>query len=105
MIDLRDYIRRIMWDTSGFVAMGHDFQTLGHPEGGIHDLFVNLLSEFSGSASIRMLMYYVDVRPLLALLKPLFMMTALGKSLGHIRGVIRRSLTRRSPSSKSPSPR
>ena len=39
VVDLRDYIRRVMWDTSGLAMFGHDFQTLGRPEGGIRDRF------------------------------------------------------------------
>ncbi|ORY67812.1 cytochrome P450 [Pseudomassariella vexata] len=85
VIDFRDYIRRVMWDTSGVVMMGHDFQTLGDPDGGIRDRFAKLLAEFSGPAWIRLIMYYIDLRPILTFLSPLFMKTSLGRSLNYIR--------------------
>lgn len=87
-VDLRDYIRRVMWDTSGLAMFGHDFQTLGHPEGGIRDRFALLLSEFSGPAWVRLIMYFVDLRPLLTLLSPLAMKSSLGKALTYVRGAV-----------------
>ena len=30
-IELRDFIRRTMWDIFGLTVLGHDFQTLGKP--------------------------------------------------------------------------
>jgi cytochrome P450 len=93
VIDTREYIRRVMWDISGVVMMGYDFQTLGHRDGGMGDQFAKVLSEFSGPAWVRMVMHYVDVRPLLTLLSPLFMQTSLGKSLKYIRGTLRQIIT------------
>lgn len=87
-IDLRDYIRRVMWDTSGLAMFGHDFQTLSHPGRGIRDRFALLLSEFSGPAWVRLSMYFVDLRPVITLLSPLLKATQLGKALGYVRGAV-----------------
>lgn len=93
VIDTREYIRRVMWDISGEVMIGYDFKTLGHRDGGMGDRFAKVLAEFSGPAWVRMVMHYIDVRPLLTLMSPLFMKTGLGKSLNHIRGTLRQVIT------------
>lgn len=90
IVNTRDYVRRCMWDISGIVTMGFDWQTLSNPDGGIRDQFSSILAEFSGPAWVRMLMHYVDVRPLVSLFEPLFKNTPLVKSLDYIRGEIRR---------------
>ncbi len=89
VIDLRDYIRRTMWDTSGLAMFGHDFQTLSHPGRGIRDRFALLLAEFSGPAWVRLLMYFVDLRPLFSILSPLAMrISPLGKALSYVRTAV-----------------
>lgn len=93
VIDMREYIRRVIWDISGVVMMGHDFQTLGHRDGDMGDRCARVISEFSGPAWVRMVIHVVDVRPLLTLLSPLFMQTSLGKSLKYIRGTLRQIIT------------
>jgi len=93
VIDTREYIHRVMWDISGVVMIGYDFQTLDRRDGGMGDQFAKVLSEFSGPAWVRMIMHYVDVRPLLSLLNPLFVRSSLGKSLNYIRFTLRQIIT------------
>ena len=89
VVDLRDYIRRTMWDTSGLAMFGHDFETLSHPERGIRDRFALLLAEFSGPAWVRLVMYFFDLRPLVSALSPLVTRaTRLGKALVDVRAAI-----------------
>jgi cytochrome P450 len=68
---------------------GHDFETLSHPERGIRDRFALLLAEFSGPAWVRLIMYFVDLRPLFSLLSPLVMpLSGLGQALSYVRGAV-----------------
>lgn len=97
VVDLRDYIRRTMWDIFGLTVLGHDFQTLGKPATGAKDRFSGVLRTLNGSA-IKwgyFIINYIDVRPLLAVLSPLLLKSSVGKALEQIRSTIRQAVGKR----------
>ena len=110
VVELRDYIRRTMWDIAGLAVLGHDFQTLEKPAAGAKDRFSGVLKNLNNSA-IKwgyFIINYIDVRPLLAVLSPLLMKSSAGKALGQIRSTIRQAVDKKElafqAASKSPSP-
>lgn len=97
VVDLRDYIRRTMWDISGLLVLNHDFQTLEKPASGAKERFSGVLRSLNGSA-IKwgyFVINYIDVRPLLAVFSPLIMKSSAGKALEQIRSTIRQAVGKR----------
>ncbi|KAH8651294.1 cytochrome P450 [Xylariales sp. PMI_506] len=102
VINLRDYIRRTMWDIFGLTVLGHDFETLEKPAAGAKDRFSGILQSLNGSA-IKwgyFIVNYVDVRPLLAVLSPLLLKSSVGKALEKIRSTIRQAVEERQSASQ-----
>lgn len=97
VVDLRDYIRRTMWDISGLITLNHDFQTLEKPAAGAKERFSGVLRSLSSSV-IKwgyFIINYLDVRPLFAVLSPLLMKSSAGRALVQIRSTIRQAVGKR----------
>lgn len=97
VVDMRDYVRRTMWDIFGLVVLGHDFQTLEQPAAGAKERFSGVLRNLYGPA-IKwgyFIMNYIDVRPLLAVFSPLLMKSPAGKALEQIRSTIKQAVTKK----------
>jgi cytochrome P450 len=96
-VDIRDYLRRTMWDIFGLIVLGHDFQTLDKPAAGTREKLVGILGRMNGRLVqwANFIMTYVDVRPLLKVLSPLLMKSPTGKALEQIRNSVTQAVGRK----------
>ena len=97
VVDLRDYVRRTMWDIFGLTVLDHDFHTLEKPTDGARDRFSGVLGRLTGPTMKwgNFIMSYVDVRPLLAVLSPVLMRSPAGKALEQIRLTIKHAVLKK----------
>jgi cytochrome P450 len=87
VINLRDYMRRAMWDNLGIIVVGRDFNTLKHPNGPSEAL-CRLLIDARAPGWVGVLMDFVDIRPLLKVLGVLFSQSAAARAMRYTKGLV-----------------
>ncbi|KAK4119457.1 cytochrome P450 [Parathielavia appendiculata] len=106
IVDLRDYIRRTMWDIFGLAVLGHDCRTLENPTAGARDRLSGILGRLNSPAIKwgNFIMNYLDVRPLLAVLSPILERSQAGKALEQIRSTVRHAALEKQAKCGPPTP-
>ena len=85
IINLRDYGRRIMWDSFGLMVLGHDFETLSKPQSDIRTRFTQMQPETRAFDYGSIILSFVDLRPVLKLLSPILRRSTLKQASNYIR--------------------